>query len=168
MILRALSNFEALYLSRSSNRLNESVAQAFANGARSPPGMNEGINISRTVANELDSARFDPLLIKAVSKHAVSSLEMMLSRADGLVCFFTRLLCFMVDRDGIFIGRERSIWGYYDWTDCYSRSNAQWPGCDVFVSLLVTARKAGERTFRKRIRFRETKHQSALSSLDQV
>jgi hypothetical protein len=84
--LRALSNFEALYLSRSSNRLNESVAQAFANGARAPPGMNEGINIARTVANELDSARFDPLLIKAVAKNAGSSLDMMLSRADGLVC----------------------------------------------------------------------------------
>ncbi|KIM91987.1 hypothetical protein PILCRDRAFT_809983 [Piloderma croceum F 1598] len=83
--LRALSNFEALYLSRSSNRLNESVAQAFANGARAPPGMNEGINIARTVANELDSARFDPLLIKAVAKNAGSSLDMMLSRADGLV-----------------------------------------------------------------------------------
>jgi hypothetical protein len=49
--------------------------------------MNEGINISRTVANELDSARFDPLLIKAVAKNVVSSLEMMLGRADGLVCF---------------------------------------------------------------------------------
>jgi hypothetical protein len=49
--------------------------------------MNEGINIARTVANELDSARFDPLLIKAVAKNAASSLEMMLSRVDGLVCF---------------------------------------------------------------------------------
>jgi conserved oligomeric Golgi complex subunit 5 len=86
LTLRALSNFEALYLSRSSNRLNESVAQAFASGARAPPGMNEGINIARTVANELDSARFDPLLIKAVAKNAGNSLEMMLSRVDGLVC----------------------------------------------------------------------------------
>jgi hypothetical protein len=47
--------------------------------------MNEGINIARTVANELDSARFDPLLIKAVAKNAGSSLEMMLSRTDALV-----------------------------------------------------------------------------------
>lgn len=61
------------------------MAQAFAGGARSPPGMNEGINIARTVTNELDSARFDPLLIKSVAKHAASSLEMMLSRTDSLV-----------------------------------------------------------------------------------
>ncbi|KAJ7874696.1 Golgi transport complex subunit 5-domain-containing protein [Mycena olivaceomarginata] len=75
LVLRALSNFESLYVSRSSNKLNEAVAQAFSGGARSPPGMNEGVNIARTVANELDSARFDPLLIRA---------EMLLSRADGL------------------------------------------------------------------------------------
>ena len=53
LVLRALSNFESLYLSRSSNRLNEAVGQAFAGGARSPPGMAEGINIARTVANDL-------------------------------------------------------------------------------------------------------------------
>jgi hypothetical protein len=47
--------------------------------------MNEGINIARAVANELDSARFDPLLIKSVAKNAGSSLEMMLSRTEGLV-----------------------------------------------------------------------------------
>lgn len=83
--MRALANFESLYLSRSSNKLNEGVAQAFSNGARAPPGYNEGINIARTVANELDSARFDPLLVKSVAKNALSSLDMMLSRADGLV-----------------------------------------------------------------------------------
>jgi len=62
------------------------VGQAFAGGARAPPGMNEGVNIARTVANELDSARFDPLLVKSVAKNAVASLDMMLSRMDGLVC----------------------------------------------------------------------------------
>jgi hypothetical protein len=85
IVLRALSNLEALYLSRSSNRLNEAVAQAFSGGARSPPSMSDGVNIARTVANELDSARFDPLLVRSVAKNAVTSLEMMLSRADALI-----------------------------------------------------------------------------------
>ncbi|KAI0940406.1 hypothetical protein AcW1_003608 [Taiwanofungus camphoratus] len=85
IVLRALSNFELLYLSRSSNRLNESVGQAFAGGNRSPPGMSEGVNIARTVANELDSAKFDPLLVRSVAKHVVSALEMLLSRAEGMV-----------------------------------------------------------------------------------
>ncbi|KAF8170221.1 Golgi transport complex subunit 5-domain-containing protein [Mycena galopus ATCC 62051] len=85
LVLRALSNFESLYVSRSSNKLNETVGQAFSGGARSPPGMNEGINIARTVANELDSARFDPLLVRVVAKNAGTSLDMLLSRADSLI-----------------------------------------------------------------------------------
>ncbi|KAF7375982.1 ACT domain-containing protein [Mycena sanguinolenta] len=84
LVLRALSNFESLYVSRSSNKLNEAVGQAFSGGSRSPPGMNEGVNIARTVANELDSARFDPLLVRAVAKNVGNSLDMLLSRADGL------------------------------------------------------------------------------------
>lgn len=85
LILRALSNFEALYLSRSSNRLNETVGQAFAGGSKAPPGMNEGIAIARTIANELDSAKFDPLLVRAVSKSVVGNIDLFLSRVDGLV-----------------------------------------------------------------------------------
>ncbi|KAI0365669.1 hypothetical protein BV20DRAFT_1099473, partial [Pilatotrama ljubarskyi] len=85
LILRALSNFESLYLSRSSNRLNEAVGQAFSGGARAPPSMSEGVNIARAVANELDTAKFDPLLVRSVARYAVSSLELMLTRADNLV-----------------------------------------------------------------------------------
>ncbi len=47
--------------------------------------MTEGINIARTVANELDSARFDPLLVKAVAKSATASIDMIVSRIDGSV-----------------------------------------------------------------------------------
>lgn len=84
LVLRALANFESLYLSRSSSRLNEAVGQAFSGGARSPPGMTEGINIARTVANELDSAKFDPLLVKSVAKYAVATLDMFVGRVDSL------------------------------------------------------------------------------------
>jgi len=85
IVLRALSNFESLYLSRSLNRLNEAVAQAFAGGSRSPPGMSEGVNVARTIANELDSAKFDPLLVKSVAQHVASALDLLQSRTDGLV-----------------------------------------------------------------------------------
>ncbi|KAI0329225.1 hypothetical protein GY45DRAFT_1325329 [Cubamyces sp. BRFM 1775] len=85
IVLRALSNFESLYLSRSSNRLNEAVGQAFSGGARSPPGMSEGVNVARAVANELDSAKFDPLLVQSVARYAVSSLELLLTRTDNLI-----------------------------------------------------------------------------------
>ncbi|KAI0633283.1 Golgi transport complex subunit 5-domain-containing protein [Trametes polyzona] len=85
LVLRALSNFESLYLSRSSNKLNEAVGQAFSGGVRSPPGMAEGVNVARAVANELDSAKFDPLLVQSVARYAVSSLELMLTRTDNLI-----------------------------------------------------------------------------------
>ncbi|KAI0036874.1 Golgi transport complex subunit 5-domain-containing protein [Vararia minispora EC-137] len=85
LVLRALSSFETLYLARVSNRLNEAVGQAFQSGTRSPPGLTEGINISRTVANELDSAKFDPLLLRAVASSIKTSLDGLLSRFDGLV-----------------------------------------------------------------------------------
>ncbi|KAF9467272.1 Golgi transport complex subunit 5-domain-containing protein [Collybia nuda] len=91
LVLRGLANFESLYLSRSSNKLNESVAQAFSGGGRAPPGLNEAINISRSITNELDSARFDPLLVKSVAKNAISSLDMMLSRADSLASAYLSL-----------------------------------------------------------------------------
>ncbi|KAI0267074.1 Golgi transport complex subunit 5-domain-containing protein [Gloeopeniophorella convolvens] len=85
LVLRALSSFEALYLSRTSNKMNESVGQAFQGGARSPPSATEGANIARTIANELDAAKFDPLLVRSVARSAKASLDMLLVRADGLV-----------------------------------------------------------------------------------
>lgn len=88
LILRAISNFESLYLSRSSTRLNEAVSQAFSGGTRSGPGVAEGVNIARAITNEFDAARFDPLLVVSVAKNATSTLESMLSRTDGLVRTF--------------------------------------------------------------------------------
>lgn len=85
--LRSLSHFESLYLTRSSNKVNEVIAQAFSSGLRAPPGYNEGLNIGRAIVNELDSARFDPLLVKAVSTNIISSIEMFLSRVDGMVSY---------------------------------------------------------------------------------
>ncbi len=85
LVLRALSTFEALYLSRISNKMNEAVGQAFQGGARAPPSSPEGTNVVRTIANELDTAKFDPLLVQSVARSAKSSLDMLLARADGLV-----------------------------------------------------------------------------------
>ncbi|TDL26039.1 hypothetical protein BD410DRAFT_784062 [Rickenella mellea] len=85
LILRALSNLETLYLSRSANRLNEAVAQALANGARAPPAMGEGLGIARIASNELDAAKFDPLLVLGVARNVQVGLELMLTRIDPLI-----------------------------------------------------------------------------------
>ena len=65
--------------------MNEVVGQAFQGGARAPPSSAEGTNVARTIANELDTAKFDPLLVQSVARSAKSSLDMLLARADGLV-----------------------------------------------------------------------------------
>ncbi|KAF8601324.1 hypothetical protein BDV93DRAFT_533716 [Ceratobasidium sp. AG-I] len=82
IVLRAVSSFEALYLSRSTARLNEVIATAVR---QQPPGAPEGLSISRTIVNELDSARFDPLLVKSVAKNVGTALEMLVARSDSLI-----------------------------------------------------------------------------------
>lgn len=80
------------------------MAQAFpSSGARASPAVNDGINIARTVTNELDSARFDPLFVRSVAKNVVSSLDTLVSRADSLVRldFLEKLdvtKCLLLDR----------------------------------------------------------------------
>ncbi|CCO37346.1 Conserved oligomeric Golgi complex subunit 5 Short=COG complex subunit 5 [Rhizoctonia solani AG-1 IB] len=71
-----------LYLSRSTARMNETIATAVR---QSPPGAPEGLAISRTIVNELDSARFDPLLVKSVAKNVGGALELLVSRTDTLI-----------------------------------------------------------------------------------
>lgn len=85
LVLRSISVFETSFLTRCSNRVNEVVGQVFSGGIRNPPGIAEGTAIGRAVANELDAAKFDPLLSKAVAKGIVASLEQMISRWSNLV-----------------------------------------------------------------------------------
>lgn len=97
LILLALSTFESHYLTRTSTRLTESISSTFPSASatfsptyRASNGTNnfdtsEGVNISRAISNELDTARFDPLLLRNVAKHVASALEMMETRADALV-----------------------------------------------------------------------------------
>ncbi|OBZ67107.1 Conserved oligomeric Golgi complex subunit 5 [Grifola frondosa] len=71
----AVANRHSVYSVATESRNYPAVGQAFAGGSRSPPGC-LGVNIARTVANELDSAKFDPLLVRSVAKYVVSSLEL--------------------------------------------------------------------------------------------
>jgi hypothetical protein len=65
--------------------MNEAVGSAFSGGARSPPGSQDGLTTARVLSNELDAARFDPLLVKNVAKSAVKAIDSFLDRAEGLV-----------------------------------------------------------------------------------
>ena len=65
--------------------MNEAVGQAFQGGVRVPPSSSDGTNVARMIANELDAAKFDPLLVRSVARSAKTSLDMLLGRADGLI-----------------------------------------------------------------------------------
>ncbi|KAF8335774.1 Golgi transport complex subunit 5-domain-containing protein [Cantharellus anzutake] len=85
LALRSISRFETIYLTRSLSRMNETIAAALAGGTRSPPGYGEGLGIGRVIATELDSARFDVLLLRSVVKNAVTALEGFTNRTNSLV-----------------------------------------------------------------------------------
>lgn len=95
LVLRAIQPFETLYLTRSTNRLTEAVTSAFSLSssltpsfsARPPtvPTANEGLTTARSIVNELDAARFDPLLVRAVAKGAARAIDTFVNRSEGLV-----------------------------------------------------------------------------------
>ena len=63
--------------------------------------MGEGLAIARSVANELDAARFDPLLVRSVAQGANIVLENFIERVDKLVRHIRRR-CFGIS-DGILL-----------------------------------------------------------------
>lgn len=93
LVLRSVSTFETLYLSRSTTRMNEAVTSAmsqYSSARATAPSASEGVNIARTITNELDSARFDPLLVRTVARNAAKVLTTLKNRIDNaLVRDFT-------------------------------------------------------------------------------
>ncbi|KAF9047312.1 Golgi transport complex subunit 5-domain-containing protein [Panaeolus papilionaceus] len=85
LLFRSLSTLESQYLAKTSNKINDAVGQAFSASSRSPPGTNEGMNVARIIVNELDAARFDPLLVRAVAKSSAIALDGILSRLEPLI-----------------------------------------------------------------------------------
>jgi len=65
--------------------MNENIASAFSGGARSPPGAQDGLTAARVLSNELDAARFDPLLVKNVAKNLGKAIDMFVDRAETTV-----------------------------------------------------------------------------------
>jgi hypothetical protein len=62
-----------------------SALGSYLSGKGNPPGAGEGVAVARTVTNELDSARFDPLLVRTVARNAVKVLDHLISKVDGIV-----------------------------------------------------------------------------------
>ncbi|KAH7108123.1 Golgi transport complex subunit 5-domain-containing protein [Auriculariales sp. MPI-PUGE-AT-0066] len=86
VMLRSVTHFESLYLSRVTTRLNEAASSALSGVSRgNPPTVNDGVALARAYVNELDAARFDPLLVRGVAKIVGTTLEGTAARVDSLV-----------------------------------------------------------------------------------
>jgi hypothetical protein len=72
--------------------MNEAVSAAVSGGLRSPPGATEGTSAARVLSNELDSARFDPLLVKSAANAFNKAVEMFVDRVDLIVRAFLPIL----------------------------------------------------------------------------
>lgn len=90
LVLRSVSTFETLYLSRSTSRMSDAVTLAMSHYSvprGMAPNAGDGVNIARAITNELDSARFDPLLVRTGARNAVKVLNTLKARIDGAVGF---------------------------------------------------------------------------------
>lgn len=74
-------------MTRSTSRINDAVNSAINNyvASKAQLGPGEGVNIARVITNELDSAKFDPLLVRTVARNGVKILDALVSRLDGMV-----------------------------------------------------------------------------------
>ena len=85
LCLRAISKFETLYLSRASTRMTDSINSAFGGGYKQPPASREGDSVARVMLNEMDAARFDPLLGRSMARLLGKAIDAITGKVDGLV-----------------------------------------------------------------------------------
>ncbi|KAG2213786.1 hypothetical protein INT46_005241 [Mucor plumbeus] len=78
IMLRSFNTFQTSFLTKSLQRMYDSVNSTFPTYgglARTPPGRNNVLNITRIIGHELETASFEPHLSQAVAKNAVKALS---------------------------------------------------------------------------------------------
>ncbi|CEP16124.1 hypothetical protein [Parasitella parasitica] len=88
IMLRSFNTFQASFLAKSLQRMYDAVNSTFpAYGglARTPPGRNNVLNITRIIGHELEAACFEPHLAQEVAKNAVKALGSFCAKCDHLL-----------------------------------------------------------------------------------
>lgn len=62
-----------------------SAVEQYLSARGNSPGPSDGVSVARTMTNELDSARFDPLLVRTVARNAAKILDGFIQTLDGMV-----------------------------------------------------------------------------------
>ncbi|KAJ3163351.1 Conserved oligomeric Golgi complex subunit [Irineochytrium annulatum] len=88
LLLRTLSPFKTAYLRESLSRLFEPINNAFpdkpAVGARPLPTRDDVDKVLRTLSRELEVAKFDPVLLKAVTENVGKALSLYAIRTEHM------------------------------------------------------------------------------------
>ena len=147
-MLRSVSVFETLYLSRSTSRMTEAVSSAlsqYSNSRGTAPGASDGVTVARIITNELDSAKFDPLLVRTVARNASRVLNNFISRIDNMAsrsCVV--LICTLTEADRPRFYRQLSHRSICDSCTGYQHSSCQLPVSPMVQPQLHRARFPGQ------------------------
>ncbi|KAI8376615.1 Golgi transport complex subunit 5-domain-containing protein [Choanephora cucurbitarum] len=88
IMLRSFSTFQTNFLTKSLQRMNDAVNSTFPTYgglARTPPGRNNVINITRIIGNELETVSFEPQLSQLLAKNAVKSINTFCKKCEQLL-----------------------------------------------------------------------------------
>ncbi|EPB89138.1 hypothetical protein HMPREF1544_04005 [Mucor circinelloides 1006PhL] len=88
IMLRSFSTFQTSFLSKSLQRMYDAVNSTFPTYgglARTPPGRNNVLNITRIIGHELETASFEPHLAQAVAKNAIKALNNFCVKCEHLL-----------------------------------------------------------------------------------
>lgn len=88
IMLRSFNTFQTSFLTKSLQRMYDSVNSTFPTYgglARTPPGRNNVLNITRIIGHELETASFEPHLSQAVAKNAVKALSNFCVKCERLL-----------------------------------------------------------------------------------
>ncbi|KAI8362658.1 Golgi transport complex subunit 5-domain-containing protein [Blakeslea trispora] len=88
IMLRSFSTFQTSFLAKSLQRMNDAVNSTFPTYgglARTPPGRNNVINITRIIGHELETVSFEPQLSQLLAKNAVKSINTFCKKCEQLL-----------------------------------------------------------------------------------
>ncbi|KAI8898021.1 hypothetical protein BC833DRAFT_620715 [Globomyces pollinis-pini] len=87
LLMKTLSSFEAAYVSRSLNRLLETVNVVIPERATNKAFTNseDANRLSRTISSELNAVKFDPHLLKSITKNVSKTLTLFLAKLSQAV-----------------------------------------------------------------------------------
>ena len=85
---KAIAPFERAYLSHSLNRMFDPVQLVFTAGSRTPPSVDEVVNICKTITKELHVTATDPRLAVPMARNVAKTANLYVFFSCMCVCVY--------------------------------------------------------------------------------